>query len=82
MVRLKSEFLALTVISEYQDFLTIKTFMDFLILIFVISTSDSISEHTFYSSKRKKNFFVIPVGDHRSQNFFFELVQDWPIKYD
>ena len=70
MVRLKSEFLAITVISEYQDFLTIKTFMDFLILIFVISTSDSISEHTFYLSKRKKNFRDPWGGPQVPKNFF------------
>jgi len=46
--RLKAEFSVITVISEYPDFLTMKTFMGFLILIFVISTHGSINEHIFY----------------------------------
>jgi hypothetical protein len=35
MVRLKSEFLSMTIITECQDFLTIKTFMSFVIPKFV-----------------------------------------------
>ncbi len=58
------------VISEYQDFVTIKTFMDFLILIFVINTSDSISENTFYLSKRKKFFSWSLWGTTGPKNFF------------
>jgi hypothetical protein len=43
--------------------------MDFLMLIFIISTLDAIEKHTFYLNQKKK-FFMIPVGDLRAQNFF------------
>ena len=70
MVRLKAEFLAITVISECQDILTIKAFIGFLILIFVISTLDSIDEHTFYMNKNKKIFSRSPWGTTDPKIFF------------
>ena len=74
-LRLKAEFSVITVISEYQDFLTMKTFMGFLMLIFVISTHGSINKHMFYMDLKKKNFSWSLWGTPGSKIFFVSFLK-------
>ncbi len=52
-----------------------------LMLIFVISTFDSIKKYMFYLNPEKK-IFMVPVGVPRVQKNFFELFQNGPPNYD
>ena len=74
-LRLKAEFSVITVISEYQDFLTMKTFVGFLMLIFVISTHGSINKHMFYLDLKKKIFSWSLWGTPGSKNFFVSFLK-------
>jgi len=50
-------------------FLNEQTFMDFLMLIFVISTPDSIDKHRFYLNQKKKILWYLR-GTPGTKNFF------------